>query len=320
MTFYWTRRPEDTVLELAGKYERVLVRCDYRTPRPIRLRRKALYNMPAWDARRAAGMNQVNQWEAQGGVLLYHFHQWRSERLPRHDAQVICEAPLDIHTLYHYAADTTGPVVVRVPMKWDAHRDAVYDSRPDASLCKRFWAMVKVAGSAVEADIVGVEPGMAVDEDTVMRDLGINRMQLTKLEKALFGTQKHLIMRLYPRVFPTDRSLIAVYQAVLECPTHDGTHLVVDGVLRPAHKYWRQEIVKLLRAGNLGKKTTLTVYYPAAAPNWKVFDRARKSAMEDLDILIQLVDSAPKWKTADEIQSPAHEPTLSEARARGTPG
>jgi len=286
MSFYWTRRPEDVVLELAARYDRVLVRCDYNTPRPIRLRRKQLYNLPAWDARRAAGMNQINQWQQQGGVLLYHFQQYRNERLPKHDAQVMCEAPLDIHTLYHYAADTTGPVVVRVPLKWDAHRQAVCDTRPDANLCKHLWAIVKNGGSAAEADAVGVEPGLAVDEEIIMRDLGINRMQLTKLEKTLFGAQRHRIMRLYPRVRPTDRSVIAVYDAVLERPTHDGAHLVVDSVLRPASKYWQHRIKDLVRTGNLGKKPSLTVYYPSAQPNWKAFDRTRKTALEDLDILI----------------------------------
>jgi hypothetical protein len=320
MTFYRTTHPEEVVLELAGKYQRVLVRCDYNTPRPIRLRRKTLYNLPAWDARRAAGMNQINQWRDQGGVLLYHFQQWKNERLPRHDAQVLCEAPLDLATLYHYAEDTQGPVVIRVPLKWDSHREAVCDNRPDATLCKRMWALVKGGGTAAEAGIVGVEPGLAVADDTIKTELGLNTKQVTKLEKALFGTQRHRILRLYPRVFPTtDRALIPVYNAVLACPTYEGAHLVVDSVLRPASKYWSNAVGKLLRAGNLGARTTLTVYYPGPQPNWKHCDRERKSALENLDALIQRVESAPLWPRANGTQSPAPARSLSAGHPGGTP-
>ena len=119
MKLYRTTDMHRTARWLAERHKRVLVRADKRIVQgAIRFRPVELFPIrPLWAKYR---YNDMAEWEKRGGVMLYYLAQRADQRLPKHDAQLLVEAPFSVEQLMTWIADA-GYAVMYKPPSWKPH-------------------------------------------------------------------------------------------------------------------------------------------------------------------------------------------------------
>jgi hypothetical protein len=282
---------EGAARALAGRYDRVLVRAKNALFHRIRLRRSKLADLKPYITLNPAAFDaQLDAWNEAGGMLIYNRDYRREENIDAHHAQLVCECPLSVDAVTKFTEKTREILVIYRPPNWREYDRRVNDLYPDASICMRFYEIIRASKK---------QDGFHVVSDESMREaLNVTSPQLFRIRKATFLARDYrMVIQVIPRIEPVDSTLVGVYNWILrECADANGVRMIEGTSLSKAVKHWNVALKALVRCGAIARKDTLFFYHLSELdPDWEKIDTTRNAAQTNLREVIKMVEKSEEF-------------------------
>lgn len=292
------------MLELDARHEKVMVRTCHVLLNPIRLRVKRLEsirplivrNDPVFDS-------EIKLWNAENGTLLnYRPCTKRDPKMP-HDAAMLVECPISLDTVEQLLRDSGKLAVIYKPPTWREHEEHVFSRYPSAIACKRLIQEILVLPPSREnlsiAQAVGIPTAgtYAVDEralsDSIPNMIDTRRRAM----RSISGKRYSIVTRLIPRIAPTDRSLLALYDGIKKLPLLGKHRLARDNVLSKSMRFWKLGLRALVRAGNVQNDGKIDFFFmDGLAPDYAKIEAEHQLAKLKLAQIMDKVDNLGKFE------------------------
>ena len=299
LPLFRTSDMEQSVLELDAKHEKVMVRALHVLLNPIRIRVKRLEairpflvrNDPAFD-------REITQWNAENGTIVNYRPCTKREPPMPHDTCLLCECPIALDVIEQLCRDTKLFCVVYRPPSWREHEEYVFSRFPSGTACKRLIQEIRAVKPSREYLAIAQKSGIptagtyAVDEKVLLDSIPGLVNTRRRAMRSITGKRYSTVQRLIPRIAPTDRSLLTLYEAVKALPTIGQHHIARDSVLSKAMRFWKLGLRALVRAGNVQNDGKIGFYFmDGLEPDYAKIETEHQLARLNLLKTIECVDN-----------------------------